>query len=62
MAEISRCKGCGHPIVWMKTKTGKAMPVNKMQLTILTEQGDVVKGYESHFSTCPQADFFRKGK
>jgi len=44
----------------LKTKTGKAMPVDQTKLTIVTNSGETVTGYESHFSTCPEAKNWRK--
>jgi hypothetical protein len=44
----SICRGCGSEIFWIVTKNGKRMPVNA--------------DGTSHFSSCPDADKFRKGK
>jgi len=51
---VSKCRGCGVAIVWIRTKKGKAMPCNaeavKYQTDgrgkdlIVTANGDVVKG------------------
>jgi hypothetical protein len=59
---MRKCAGCGAEIKWVKTKAGKRMPVNVELKTIVTEDGEVVRGYESHFATCPKADDFRKRK
>jgi hypothetical protein len=50
----SVCKGCGDPIMWFKTPNGKPIPMNPMQ-----------RGSDAavaHFSTCTEADSFRKPK
>ena len=44
----SACRSCESPIVWCKTPAGKRAPVNP--------------DGTSHFSTCPQADRWRRGK
>lgn len=43
-------------------KTGKSMPINVEYQTIVTDDGEVVKGHLSHFANCPNADTFRKEK
>jgi hypothetical protein len=42
------CKGCKTTIYWIRTRAGKAMPVNQ--------------NGTSHFSTCSQANQFRRSK
>jgi len=44
----SICRGCGGSIYWIQHNTGKNAPYNPSGL--------------SHFSTCPQAQNFRKEK
>jgi hypothetical protein len=56
---IDHCAKCKAAIVWLKTKTGKAMPVNA------ETAGDDDKEYEhgkhiSHFATCEFAAQFRR--
>lgn len=83
MDKQTKCRGCGAPIVFVKTAAGKSMPCNpgrvpfwakqKGSKKIVTISGEVVScelegqrttvsgfGYVSHFSTCPQANSFRK--
>jgi len=53
------CRACSAPIVWLITAAGKLMPVNQDSFA----PGDVY--YEpgkhvSHFTTCPQANSFRR--
>ena len=46
------CRGCGEDIDWYSTPRGKKLPFNHMD-----------KGTDpaiAHFSTCPEADSFRK--
>jgi hypothetical protein len=54
------CRGCGVYIEWVKTKSGKNMPVDPELVTIITKEGEVVRGYIPHWSTCPEANKFRK--
>src|SRR5699024_8709210 len=37
--KISKCKGCGAPIVWIKTTGGKAMPCDPNWVTYKSEPG-----------------------
>ena len=53
------CRSCGARIVWMMTSNNRRMPVNAET----AEHGETI--YEhgrhvSHFSTCPQANQWRK--
>ncbi len=51
---LSRCRSCGSPIVWVKTKAGKNMPCNSAIVNykkdpegkekIVTPSGEVVTG------------------
>jgi hypothetical protein len=59
-ARASVCRGCGARILWVKTKKGASMPVDVVQKTIVTVEGEVVSGFESHFASCPEASSFRK--
>ena len=53
------CKLCGVYIEWIKTKSGKNMPVDPTPATIITEDGRVYKGFVPHWVSCPNADEFR---
>ncbi len=60
----THCRSCGAPIIWMKTKRGKSMPVNAAPSL---EFGQVLPEYDptkhvSHFATCPNAAKHRKAK
>ena len=49
---MSRCKSCGAEIIWIKMKSGKAMPVDAEQVTywekpraagkVITPNGEIV--------------------
>jgi hypothetical protein len=52
--DYSHCRGCGAEIDWYRTPNGKKMPFDHMD-----------KGSSPavpHWSTCPEADSFRKGR
>lgn len=61
-----RSKNCRAPIVYLKTKAGKLMPVNRASLTATFDREtlifDTALGHESHYATCPDADRFRRSK
>lgn len=40
------CRSCGAPMFWVKTRTGRSMPVNA--------------DGTSHFASCPEAGSWRK--
>ena len=48
------CRGCGDAIEWWTTKQGKTIPMNSM------DRSD--DAAVAHFTVCPEADSFRKGK
>ena len=54
------CKSCNTEIVWLKTKNGKNMPVNADTIQGKETIYDHKIGHISHFSTCKDADKFRK--
>lgn len=83
--KMSKCRGCGRPIIFIKTAAGKQMPCDPRLVPfwrkagasskIVTIDGEVVScelggprstvsgcGYVSHFSTCSNADAFRRKK
>lgn len=58
---MSNCRSCGAEIKWIKTKAGKDMPVNAKAMTVVSEEGEVITNVRlSHFSSCPQANQWRK--
>ena len=67
-SEVQKCRSCGAPILWVRTTTGKAMPVDaKPEKRIVLDPADtgqptgrVVDTYVSHFATCPHAAKHRR--
>lgn len=63
---VSRCRACQTEIVWLKTRAGKAMPVNLLPTAKpfrgpnAGEELFVYGAHQPHFVTCPKADEFRK--
>ncbi len=57
--EEGRCRSCGASIVWIYGAT-RRMICNPEVLTVITDEGLVVRGRESHFSTCPDANKWRR--
>ena len=57
---MSKCKGCGAEITWIKTEAGKIMPCNLEKTTIVTEQGKTVVGHVPHWATCSKANDFKE--
>lgn len=67
MGAVSRstCKWCQAPIIWALTPEGQRIPLDvKMRLVARyigdTEVVEFIRGRESHFATCPEADKHRK--
>ena len=62
---MAKCKGCGAEIVWIKTANGKMMPLDskeKMYYCAINGEWRIYRGREAHWSTCPNADRFKKKK
>lgn len=71
----ARCDSCGAPIVWAKTRSGKAIPVNvdpspsgnlalRDGVAVVVTAIDGMNAphrYLSHFATCPHAGQWRRG-
>jgi len=63
---MSECRSCKAPIMWVKTKSGKNMPIDfDKDIEYLFDGGDPVEfepelGMRSHFATCPDAHDHRK--
>ncbi|MBQ3322354.1 MAG: hypothetical protein IJH05_05885 [Firmicutes bacterium] len=57
------CKSCGADILWIRTRSGKLMPVNRKRCffmksksgneTFVTEGGDVLRGTRTAQKTLP---------
>jgi len=60
MEEKKNCRSCGKEIVWLKTKSGKVMPIDKDTIQGKETIYDHTKGHISHFATCPQSNQWRK--
>ena len=67
---LSKCKGCGADIIWIKTPKGKNAPVDAKSVSgyELEAEGSTVNGiirkiHISHHATCPDVERFRnRGK
>lgn len=63
---MATCRSCGAVIVWLRTASGKSMPVDAASVTERLDAGtvlfDPVVGHVSHFATCIDADRFRRKK
>lgn len=57
--QISHCRSCQAPIVWMTTRNGKNIPVDPDDVDPEDEVFDVRK-HTAHFSSCPNADQHRR--
>jgi uncharacterized protein with PIN domain len=56
---ITRCRACNQRIIFLETERGKRMPVDAD--TVQPDDDEFVYGrHVSHFSTCSNADFFRR--
>jgi hypothetical protein len=68
------CRGCSAPILWIRTASGKAMPVdaepvrqagkavlwNPDGTQAMPDAEFVTVGHQSHFATCVKAHEFRR--
>jgi hypothetical protein len=64
--ELAKCgnkkrKGCGEPIIWLKTRRGKFMPIEPDSVEPDDDLYDHGR-HVVHWSTCPYADWFRKSR
>jgi len=68
---MSVCKSCGAPVLWSKTTTGKAIPLNPVPIVggnlelvdgvaRYVGASGTIRLYTSHFANCPNADAHRK--
>ena len=71
----SFCKGCGAPIVWATSSTGKSIPLDPRAkvYSVVPERGRLIaveplsavigeRFMVSHFTTCPKANQFSGSK
>jgi len=68
---MSACSSCKQRIIWAKTASGKAIPLNpdpqpggnlelKDGVARVVQPHPAVKLYTSHFANCPSANAHRK--
>ena len=67
-----KCKGCGAPITWAKTREGKTIPLTQVSHVygidfigpeVAAFDIEAPRGaYVSHFLTCPKANDFSGSK
>ena len=72
---MSTCKGCGKEIKWVKTSTGKNMPLDPKPVKMIQvkdrpvmddvqvesiKTGYSIDVYMPHWATCEKADQFKK--
>ena len=57
--QISYCRSCEAPIVWMKTRQGNNIPVDPDDIDPDDEVFDYQK-HTTHFATCPNANRHRQ--
>ena len=55
------CKACGKFIVFLKTRHGRAIPVDAITVERGDDEFDRAR-HRTHFETCPNAPGFRKRK
>lgn len=56
---ITRCRSCNKQIVFLKTRNGKAMPVDADTVEPSDQEFDQQR-HKSHFASCPKADKHRR--
>lgn len=56
---MAKCRSCGKPIGFQRTKDGKLMPVEPGVKTVLDRDGFLHTGYEPHWMSCPHANQHR---
>ncbi len=65
---LAYCRACNAPIVWAKSAaTGRAIPLERDSVPEADRHKPILTfdpgaGHITHFSSCPDADRFRKGK
>lgn len=62
---MPKCRYCEKEIKFVKTKVGKATPVEAKTIHVYVQDGDdwILKmGHEVHFGNCPPYDNMRKKK
>ena len=59
--QVTHCRSCHAPLVWMQTTRGKNIPVEPDDIDADDELFDPRK-HQAHFSTCPNADQHRRAR
>ncbi|GAB1371169.1 hypothetical protein MASR1M45_12310 [Candidatus Kapaibacterium sp.] len=59
MSKVNRCKSCGAMIIWLRTKSGKSMPVEYFEISDNEVEFDINK-HTSHFANCKYAQQHRR--
>ncbi len=63
--KTGECRSCRSEVYWIRTYNGYH-PINKKALRVFFKEGGrwlmMPNVYESHFSTCPDADKWRNGE
>ena len=62
LPSISKCRSCSAPILWMKTKNNKNIPVDWDAGFVDDTEFSIPAGHVSHFSSCEFANQHRKPK
>lgn len=57
--QVTSCRSCGAPIVWLATAAGKRIPADAETVTAGDTQFEKAAGHISHFATCPEAKTWR---
>ncbi len=57
---ITRCRGCGARIVWLKTDSGKNIPVDADSVKPEDKEFKWGSDHIVHFKTCPKASQYRR--
>lgn len=60
-ANVSACKACGQPMLWVVMKdTGAWMPLDPDVVTLISPEGEVIQGHRPHWMTCTNPGRFRR--
>lgn len=67
--ERGTCRSCGAAVLWVETDSGKRMPLDAeperrfvIEAGVSPMKARLRNTYQSHFSTCVDADRWRKEK
>ena len=59
---MPECRACSAEIKFITTKAGKQMPAELPAITVVTEDGRIIKAYRPHWQNCPAVNQFRRSK